>query len=78
MLKEAAGIQKVVLRCGKTDLRRGIEGLAAIIELEGGMDPLEKGTLYLFCGTRPDRIRGLTYEGLSADFCYPHSFRGWL
>ncbi len=63
MLKEAAGIQKVVLRCGKTDLRRGIEGLAAIIELEGGMDPLEKGTLYLFCGTRPDRIRGLTYEG---------------
>ncbi len=63
MLKEAGGIKKVVLRCGKTDLRRGIEGLATIITLEGGMDALEKGTLYLFCGTRRDRIRGLTYEG---------------
>ena len=74
MLKEAAGIQKVVLKTGRTDLRRGIDGLKAIILLNG-MDPLEKGTLYLFCGRRNDRIRCLTYEGLSADFCYPHIFR---
>lgn len=51
MLKEAAGIQKVVLKTGRTDLRRGIDGLKAIILLNG-MDPLEKGTLYLFCGRR--------------------------
>ena len=63
MLKEAGGIKKVVLKCGRTDLRRGIDGLGAIITMEGGMDPMEKGTLYLFCGTRTDRIRGLTYEG---------------
>ena len=63
MLKEGCGIQKVVLRMGKTDLRRGIDGLAAIVRLEAGMDPLEKGTLYLFCGNRTDRIRGLIYEG---------------
>ena len=62
MLKEAAGIQKVVLKTGRTDLRRGIDGLKAIILLNG-MDPLEKGTLYLFCGRRNDRIRCLTYEG---------------
>lgn len=74
MLKEAAGIQKVVLKTGRTDLRRGIDGLKAIILLNG-MDPLEKGTLYLFCGRRNDRIRCLTYEGLSVDFCYPHIFR---
>ena len=77
MLKEAAGIQKVVLKTGRTDLRRGIDGLKAIILLNG-MDPLEKGTLYLFCGRRNDRIRCLTYEGLSAGFCYPNIFRGWL
>jgi len=64
MLKEAAGIQKVVLKTGRTDLRRGIDGLKAIILLNG-MDPLEKGTLYLFCGRRNDRIRCLTYEGLN-------------
>ena len=44
MLKEAAGIQRVVLKTGRTDLRRGIDGLKAIIILIG-MDPLEKGTL---------------------------------
>ena len=62
MLKEAAGIQRVVLKTGRTDLRRGIDGLKAIIILIG-MDPLEKGTLFLFCGRRNDRIRGLTFEG---------------
>ena len=59
MLKEAAGVRKIMLKAGKTDLRRGIDGLAAIIRLSAGMDPLEKGTLYLFCGTRTDRIKGL-------------------
>jgi transposase len=62
MFKEAAGIQRVVLKTGRTDLRRGIDGLKAIIILNG-MDPLEKGTLFLFCGRRNDRIRGLTFEG---------------
>jgi transposase len=51
-----------VLKTGRTDLRRGIDGLKAVISLNG-MDPLEKGTLFLFCGRRNDRIRGLTYEG---------------
>lgn len=62
MLKEAAGIRKVVLKTGRTDLRRGIDGLASVIRLNG-MDPLEAGTLYLFCGRRNDRIKGLAYEG---------------
>jgi transposase len=62
MLKEAGGIRRVVLKTGRTDLRRGIDGLKAVISLNG-MDPLEKGTLFLFCGRRNDRIRGLTYEG---------------
>ena len=62
MLKEADGIWRVVLKTGRTDLRRGIDGLKAVISLNG-MDPLEKGTLFLFCGRRNDRIRGLTFEG---------------
>ena len=51
-----------MLKTGRTDLRRGIDGLKAVISLNG-MDPLEKGTLFLFCGRSNDRIRGLTYEG---------------
>lgn len=63
MLKEGLGVKRVIIRAGKTDLRRGIDGLKSIIQLAYGMDPMEEGTLFLFCGTRRDRIRGLLYEG---------------
>ena len=60
MLKEASGIKKIVLRCGRTDLRKGIDGLKSIVSLHYGLDPMEEGTLFLFCGTRTDRLK---------DFC---------
>lgn len=63
MLKEGYGVKRIILRAGKTDLRHGIDGLAAIIRLVYGMNPLEEGTLFLFCGIRRDRIKGLLYEG---------------
>lgn len=64
MLKEAAGIKRVILACGKTDLRQGIDGLAAMVRLHYGLDSLEEGTLFLFCGIRKDRIKGLIFEGI--------------
>lgn len=63
MLKEGYGVKRIILRAGKTDLRHGIDGLAAIVRLVYGMNPLEEGTLFLFCGVRRDRIKGLLYEG---------------
>ena len=63
MLRDGIGFSKVVLAVGRTDLRRGIDGLAAMIRLNYGLDPLEEGTLFLFCGTRRDRLKGLLYEG---------------
>lgn len=63
MLREASGIKKIILRCGRTDLRKGIDGLKAVISLNYGIDPLEEGTLFLFCGTRLDRFKGLLWEG---------------
>ena len=63
MLKEASGIKKIILRCGRTDLRKGIDGLKSIVSLHYGLDPMEEGTLFLFCGTRADRFKGLLWEG---------------
>jgi len=63
MLKEAYGIKKVIIATGRTDLRRGIDGLASAVRLNYGMDPLEEGTMFLFCGTRKDRIKALLYDG---------------
>jgi len=70
MFKEAMGIKRTIVACGRTDLRRGIDGLAAVIRLNYGMEPLEEGTLYLFCGTRRDRIKGLIFEGDGFCLCY--------
>lgn len=63
MLNDAAGFRKVYLAVGYTDLRRGMEGLAAIVKLRFHLDPYEKGVLFLFCGRRSDRIKGLLWEG---------------
>ena len=73
MLKEGTGLKKVYIAAGFTDLRRGIDGLARIIRFQFKLDPYDKNTLFLFCGKRTDRIKGLLWEGLSADFCYPHN-----
>ena len=55
MLNElAVGIQ-VYLVTGYTDLRKSIDGLALIVQ--GHL------ALFLFCGRRCDRIKGLLWEG---------------
>ena len=49
--------------CGYTDLRKGIDGLSELVQEEFHLNPLEKGSLFLFCGRRSDRIKGLLFEG---------------
>ena len=39
------------------------DGLARIIRFQFDLDPYDKNTLFLFCGKRTDRIRGLIWEG---------------
>ena len=63
MLEDAVGIRRVVLACGTVDLRKGIDGLATIIGDKYGQNPFEKGTLFLFCGKRSDRCKGLLWMG---------------
>jgi transposase len=63
MLSDAKGFTKIYLATGKTDLRRGVDGLASIIESEFQINPFEKDVLFIFCGTRLDRIKCLVWEG---------------
>ncbi len=60
MLSEYNG--KVYIALGRTDLRRGIDGLAAIVQEQFELDPFTN-VLFLFCGRRRDRIKGLLWEG---------------
>ena len=72
MLNDATGFDKSFIATGDTDLMRGIDGLASTIKYQFELDPFQKNILFLFCGKRTDRIKGLVWEGLSAAFCYPH------
>ena len=63
MLEDVLQIRRVVLACGTVDLRKGIDGLAMIIGDKYKQNPFEKGTLFLFCGQRSDRIKRLVWQG---------------
>ena len=62
MLREATGIRRIVIKTGKTDLRLGVNGLSAYVRLNYGLDPLDDGTMFLFCGHKKDRIKCLLYD----------------
>jgi len=62
MLNELTYGAKVYLVTGYTDLRRSIDGLAAIVQGKLELDPFSRA-LFLFCGRRSDRIKGLLWEG---------------
>ena len=52
---------RVYIVCGYTDMCRSIDGLAAIVKQNYGMDPYNQ-SLFLFCGRRRDRIKGLLWD----------------
>ena len=61
MLNDFTGADKVYIACGYTDLRKGIDGLARLVQQQFELDPFTN-TLFLFCGRRRDRIKGLYWE----------------
>ena len=60
---DGLAFKKIILAIGRTDMRRGLDGLAALVRLRYGMDPLDAGTLFLFCGNRKDRVKGIMWSG---------------
>ena len=63
MTDQASSFEKIFIATGYTDLRRGIDGLASTIKFQFDLDPFQKHILFLFCGKRTDRIKGLVWEG---------------
>ena len=51
MLSDFTGAEKVYIACGYTDLRKGIDGLAALVQSQFQLDPFTN-TLFLICGRR--------------------------
>ena len=55
---------QVYIVCGRTDMRRGIDGLAAIVRDEFDLDPFSGG-VFIFCGGSRDTLR--LYIGMVRD-----------
>lgn len=63
MLNNATCFKAAYIVCGYTDLRSGMDRLAALVEAQTGNRPYVPDAIYLFCGRRTDRIKGLVWEG---------------
>jgi len=53
---------RIYIACGHTDMRRQIDGLAAIVQMSFQLDPFQNA-LFLFCGKKRDRMKALFWEG---------------
>lgn len=63
MLRDSSNFSHIYIACGYTDMRRGIDGLVAMIRGRFKLDPCEERSIFLFCGRRTDRIKAIIYEG---------------
>jgi len=55
-------VHNYYVACGYTDLRLGIDGLAAVVTQQFGSQ-LDEKRLFLSCGHRADRIKALYWSG---------------
>ena len=62
MIIDFKKVDKVYIACGKTDLRKSIDGLSALIERKFELNPFGN-ILFLFCGNDKSKIKALYWEG---------------
>ena len=67
----------VYLVCGKTDLRKGIDGLAMVVQENFDLGVTDD-SLFLFCGTRTDRFKALYWDGVGFILLYKRFENGHL
>ncbi len=62
MLGDITVAKDIYIACGYTDMRKSIDGLAAVVQEQFHLNPFSS-CLFLFCGKRRDRMKVLLWEG---------------
>src|SRR5512143_2312087 len=62
MFGDISKAEQIYIACGYTDMRKSIDGLAAIVQQNFELNPFQN-SLFLFSGRRRDRMKALYWEG---------------
>ncbi|GAA6411354.1 hypothetical protein K040078D81_54710 [Blautia hominis] len=62
MLGDISQSDHIYRACGHTDMRKAIDGLAAIVQQNFKQYPFSN-SLFLFCGRKANRLKALYWEG---------------
>jgi transposase len=66
---------RIWIVCGVTDMRKGFDGLSAVVQLNLREDPF-CGQLFVFRGRRGDRVKVLWWDGHGLCLYYKRIERG--
>jgi transposase len=62
LIGDISQAEHIYLACGYTDMRKSIDGLAALVQQNFKLDPFSN-SLFLFCGRKCSRMKALYWEG---------------
>ena len=71
MKYDYTSVKNIYIVCGKTDMRKGIDGLATLVQDVYELDPYED-TIFLFSGRSKDRYKCLYFDGDGFALLYKH------
>ncbi|SFV07259.1 IS66 family insertion sequence element accessory protein TnpB [Alicyclobacillus macrosporangiidus] len=66
---------RVYLACGSTDMRKSIDGLAALVQESFELDPFSP-CIFVFCSRKRDKLKILYWEYNGFWLCYRRLERG--
>lgn len=62
MKQDYTCVENIYIVCGKTDMRKGMDGLATLIQDSFELDPYSD-SIFLFAGRSKDRYKCLYFDG---------------
>lgn len=77
MLGDISKAERIYIASGYTDMRKSIDGLAAVVQQNFKLDPFTN-SIFLFCGRRSDRIKLLLWEGDGFVLLYKRLENGYV
>lgn len=77
MILDFTKAKNVYIICGRTDMRKGIDGLATLIQDSFQLDPYEE-SVFLFSGGKRDRYKCLVFDGDGFALLYKRIGKGKL